>query len=632
MSFLFKTKKPKTETPEEIERERILKSEKIYQKGVTSILDIVSPSAMNITPNYIQVGGKYVRTLFVHTYPKYLQTNWLSPVINLDLIMDIGMFIYSIDSRIILKNLKKKVAQIQSSIIMAQEKGEVRDPMLEAAFVNAEELRDKLMQGTERFFKYALYFTLYADSLSELDKSTRILETLMGQKMVFTKYANFEMEQGFNSTLPLANDELAIINNLNTSPLSTTFPFVSSELTSNEGILWGINKHNNSLIIFDRFSLENANTVVFAKSGAGKSYAVKLEILRSLMMGMDVIVIDPENEYQYLSDAVGGAYLNVSIASSHRINPFDLPKKAPKNETTQDILRAKIIDLKGLISVMLGGLDPLEDSILDRALIETYAKKDITNKTILSKVEEYPTMGDLGEILELMEGGVNLTEKLKKYTEGTFAGIFNEPTNIELTNQFVAFSIRDLEDALRPTAMYVILGYIWDIIRSKLKKRIMILDEAWWMMQNEDSARFLFGLAKRARKYYLGVTTITQDVTDFLSSSYGKPIVTNSSLQLLLKQSPAAIDLVKDTFYLTENEKYLLLETDVGEGIFFAGEKHVAIRIVASYTEDQIITTDPRQLLEIEKAKKELAGKVGNNEENNEAGRSNKIERANENR
>ena len=632
MSFLFKTKKPRIETPEEIERERILKSEKIYQKGVTSILDIVSPPAMNITPNYIQVGGKYVRTLFVHTYPKYLQTNWLSPVINLDLIMDIGMFIYSIDSRTILKNLKKKVAQIQSSIIMAQEKGEIRDPMLEAAFVNAEELRDKLMQGTERFFKYALYFTLYADSLSDLDKSTRVLETLMGQKMVFTKYANFEMEQGFNSTLPLANDELAIINNLNTSPLSTTFPFVSSELTSNEGILWGINKHNNSLIIFDRFSLENANTVVFAKSGAGKSYAVKLEILRSLMMGMDVIVIDPENEYQYLSDAVGGAYLNVSIASPHRINPFDLPQKAPKNETTQDILRAKIIDLKGLISVMLGGLDPLEDSVLDRALIETYAKKDITNKTILSKVKEYPTMGDLEEISELMEGGADLAEKLKKYTEGTFAGIFNEPTNIELTNQFVAFSIRDLEDALRPTAMYVILGYIWDIIRSKLKKRIMILDEAWWMMQNEDSARFLFGLAKRARKYYLGVTTITQDVTDFLGSSYGRPIVTNSSLQLLLKQSPAAIDLVKDTFYLTENEKYLLLETDVGEGIFFAGEKHVAIRVVASYTEDQIITTDPRQLLEIEKAKKELAGKVGNNEENNEAGRSNKIERANENR
>jgi len=632
MSFLFKTKKPRIETPEEIERERILKSEKIYQKGVTSILDIVSPPAMNITPNYIQVGGKYVRTLFVHTYPKYLQTNRISPVINLDLIMDIGMFIYSIDSRTILKNLKKKVAQIQSSIIMAQEKGEIRDPMLEAAFVNAEELRDKLMQGTERFFKYALYFTLYADSLSDLDKSTRVLETLMGQKMVFTKYANFEMEQGFNSTLPLANDELAIINNLNTSPLSTTFPFVSSELTSNEGILWGINKHNNSLIIFDRFSLENANTVVFAKSGAGKSYAVKLEILRSLMMGMDVIVIDPENEYQYLSDAVGGAYLNVSIASPHRINPFDLPQKAPKNETTQDILRAKIIDLKGLISVMLGGLDPLEDSVLDRALIETYAKKDITNKTILSKVKEYPTMGDLEEISELMEGGADLAEKLKKYTEGTFAGIFNEPTNIELTNQFVAFSIRDLEDALRPTAMYVILGYIWDIIRSKLKKRIMILDEAWWMMQNEDSARFLFGLAKRARKYYLGVTTITQDVTDFLGSSYGRPIVTNSSLQLLLKQSPAAIDLVKDTFYLTENEKYLLLETDVGEGIFFAGEKHVAIRVVASYTEDQIITTDPRQLLEIEKAKKELAGKVGNNEENNEAGRSNKIERANENR
>jgi type IV secretory pathway VirB4 component len=414
-----------------------------------------------------------------------------------------------------------------------------------------------------------------------------------------------QTQSGFNSTLPLGLDQLDVANNINTSPLSTTFPFVSSDLTSNDGILYGINRHNNSLILFDRFAMENANMVVFAKSGAGKSYAVKLEILRSLMVGTDVIIIDPENEYQHLAEAVGGTYLSVSLNSDSRINPFDLPGGL-ENEENSDILRSAVINILGLFNLMLGKLNPTEEAMMDKAVWQTYAKKDITPETQDFRMAEYPTMNDLVEILQGTVGGESLAQRLSKYTEGTFAGLFNQPTNVVLNNQLVVFSIRDLEDELRPIAMYTVLNYIWNEVRRELKRRILALDEAWILMQHEDSARFVFGIAKRARKYYLGLTTITQDVADFMASPYGKPIVTNSSIQLLLKQSPAAINIIADTFFLTEGEKYLLLESEVGEGIFFAGVKHAAIKIYASYVEDQIITTDPKQLLEIQQSKEDL--------------------------
>ncbi|MBU2575899.1 ATP-binding protein, partial [Patescibacteria group bacterium] len=420
----------------------------------------------------------------------------------------------------------------------------------------------------------------------------------------------WQMEQGFNSTLPLANDELGISANLNTSPAASSFPFVSSDLTSDNGILYGVNRHNNSLILFDRFSLPNANSVVFATSGAGKSYAVKLEVLRSMMMGSDVIIIDPEREYEHLSEAVGGSYINISLNSESKINPFDLPRAIGGQERAADIIRSAVITLKGLVRLMLGQFTNEEDSIIDRALLETYAKKDITASSDLSAIEP-PIMRDFQEVLQGMEGGAPLSERLAKYTSGTFAGLLNEPTNVDMSNQLVVFSVRDLEDELRPMAVYAIVNYIWNIVRSSLKKRILVIDEAWWLMQHEDSAKFIFALVKRARKYYLGVTTITQDVNDFLASQYGQAIVTNSALQLLLRQSPASIDNVVKTFMLTEGEKYLLLEGSVGEGIFFAGNKHAAIKVVASYTEDQIITSDPRQLLEIERAKKEFAQEKG---------------------
>ena len=582
----------------------ILKVETEYREGLTSLKDVIAPAAVSFNNAYFELNGKLGRSFFVLAYPREVTTSWLSTIINMDVEMDLSMFIYPIDSADILKKLRNKVGQLGSQLTIEQEKGLVRNPELEAAYKNVEFLRDQLQQGTERFFKFGLYFTLYADEKADLDKSTSILESTLGARLVTAKPAIMQMPQGFNSTLPIASDELDVTTNMNTSPLSSTFPFVSAELTSNEGILYGINRHNNSLIIFDRFKMENANTVVFAKSGAGKSYAVKLEILRSLMMGAEVIIIDPENEYKHLAEAVGGTYLSVSLNSESRINPFDLPLPL-EGEDNADILRSAIINLLGLMNLMLGKLDPTEEALMDKALWQVYAKKDITEHSDFRSIQP-PVMQDLVEILGGMVGAEGLAQRLTKFTDGTFSGIFNQPSNVALSNQLVVFSIRDLEDSLRPIAMYVILNHIWNTVRSELKKRILVLDEAWILMQFEDSARFVFGIAKRARKYYLGLTTITQDVADFMASPYGKPIVTNSSLQLLLKQSPAAIDVIADTFFLTEGEKYLLLESEVGEGIFFAGLKHAAIKIYASYMEDQIITTDAGQLLELEKAKEEV--------------------------
>jgi hypothetical protein len=605
-----KRKQLETERLKHDTTKQLSEVERNYKEGLTTLKDILAPAALKFQSSYFELNGKFARSFFVLAYPRFLSSNWLSFIINSEGALDVSMFIYPIDSGVILKKLKNKVGEIGSQMMINQEKGLVRDPLLETAYGDVEGLRDALLQGTEKYYRFGLYFTIYADDLKELDKNSTILESSLGAKLIVTKRTLMQMEQGFNSTLPLAKDELGVANNLNTSPLSTTFPFVSSDLTGNDGILYGINRHNNSLILFDRFQMENANFVVFAKSGAGKSYAIKLEILRSLMVGVEVIVIDPENEYQHLAEAVGGTYLSISLNSDFRVNPFDLPLAIGPDDDAEDILRSAVINLLGLFSLVLGKLDPTEEAYLDKAIWQTYANKDITAQSDFTKAE-YPVMDDLINVLRDIVGAESLVQRLGKFTEGTFAGLLNQPSNVALNNQLLIFSIRDLEDQLRPIAMYIILGHIWNIVRSQLKRRILVLDEAWILMQHEDSARFVFGIAKRARKYYLGLTTITQDVADFMSSPYGKPIVTNSSIQLLLKQSPAAVDIIAETFFLTEGEKYLLLESDVGEGIFFAGLKHAAIKIYASYVEDQIITTDPKQLLEIEQSKQDFAGTSG---------------------
>jgi conjugal transfer ATP-binding protein TraC len=580
----------------------------IYRQGIVTMRDLIAPPSIEIESGYIRIGKRYCKTIYVYGYPRQVFTGWLSPIINLDELIDISLFIYPVESQVVLTNLRKKVGQMEASYTINAEKGLVRDPGLEAAIQDAEELRDKLQVGEERFFRFGLYLTMYADTIEDLTQVTRKIEGIFGQSLVYTKPSTMQMEQGFNSTTPLGTDQLQISRNMNTGALSTSFPFTSSELSRNEGILYGLNRHNNGLVLFDRFSLENANMVVFAKSGAGKSFAIKLEALRSLMMGVECIIIDPENEYKTLCDAVGGTYLRLSLASKTRINPFDLPRVFDQDEA-DNALQANIISLHGLLRLMMGGatvntssgatlsspLTPGEEADLDAAIINTYARAGITRDPLTHSATP-PTMNDLYNTLASMTGtGPNLAQRLRQYTTGTFSGIFSEQSNVELDNPFLVFNIRDLEDALRPVGMYIVLNYIWNKVKSDRRKRMLIVDEAWQLMKFDDSANFMFSLAKRARKYFLGLTTISQDVEDFLGSKMGRAIVANSSLQLLLKQAPSATDIIADTFKLTQEEKNRLSQFPVGEGLFFAGLNHVIIRILASETETALISTNPGQ-------------------------------------
>jgi hypothetical protein len=600
-------KKKEEERKKEEATKREEEAKKTYEMGLASIRDLIAPSSVQITPNYIMLNDVYIRTIFIFNYPRFIFPNWLSPLINIDMTLDIGMFIYPKENKGVLDTLKKRSGQVESALNIEAQKGLVRNPELETALQDIEELRDKLAKGEEKLFQLSLYITMQAKDLDELDLANKKIESQLGGSLIYTKRAGFQMDQGFRSTVPLGTDLLDIKRNMNTGALSTTFPFTSMDLTSNQGIMYGINRHNNGLIIFDRFELENANSVVFAKSGGGKSYAVKLEALRYMMLGTDVIVVDPENEYQNLCKVVGGSYLNMSLSSDDRINPFDLPP-LPDDATEdlgEDNLRSAIITEKGLMNLLLGKLDPEEDSLVEKALLKAYESKGIT-KDPKTQRANFPLMVDVYNALSENPKADSLSKRMEKYVTGTFSSIFNKPTNMDLNKGLVVFNIRDLESSFRPIAMYMILDFIWAKVRKEQRRRLLIVDEAWLMMEHEDAAKFIYSIAKRARKYYLGLTTITQDVEDFLGSKYGRAIVTNSSLQLLLKQSPASIESVGKTFNLTQGERSLLLESGVGEGLFFAGVNHVAIKIIASYTEDQIVTTSPKQIQEIEKAQGEL--------------------------
>ncbi len=575
----------------------------IYESANIELQDIIAPSALKIESKSINLGEKIARTFFIISYPRFLTDNWFSPIINLDKVFDISIFVHPIDTSLALRQFQKKVAEVQSQINVREKKGMVRDPMLDTAYQDLEGLRDNLIQAQEKMFDMGIYITIYADTELELFKVENEIKSMLESRLIYIKPALFQQEEGFKSIIPINTDLLNIHQKLNSEPLSSIFPFVSFDLTSDNGILYGINRHNSSLVIFDRFSLENYNSVTFAKSGSGKSYCTKLEILRSLMFDIDVMVIDPEREYEFLSEAVGGRYFNISLSSDHHMNPFDLPMPR-EDETAEDVLRSNIINLVGLFRLMLGGLTPEEDSIVDRAISETYAMKDITPDSDFSNIEP-PLLSDFEMVLSGMEGSDAIISRLAKYTKGSWSTFLNRPSNVDINKKFVVFSIRDMEDELKPVAMYIIMHYIWNAIRKNLKKRLLVVDEAWWMMKSEDTASFLYSMAKRGRKYYLGLATITQDAADFMKSPYGIPIVTNSSIQILLKQSPTTIDVLQKTFSLTDEEKYLLLESGVGEGIFFAGLKHVAIKVVASYTEDQIITSDPSQILSNRKAKED---------------------------
>jgi type IV secretory pathway VirB4 component len=575
-----------------------------FKEQLMTLTDVIAPSAVSISPRSISISGVSARVYYAVSYPRYLNDGWLEPVLNLAREVDISIFIHPIDTAETLKKFQKKVAEVQSQINIKEERGEVRDPQLEAAYMNLEDLRDKLQQAEEKLFDVGFYLAIYGEDESAINKAENDIRGILDARMIAMKPALFQQEQGFKSVLPLGNDELLVHSKFNSSPLSSFFPFTSFDLTSDTGILYGINRHNSSLVLFDRYALTNYNSVTFATSGAGKSYGLKLEILRSLMFGTEVIVIDPEREYEYLAEATGGRFFNISLSSSHHINPFDLP--APQSdEDPADVLRTHIIELVGLFRLMLGGLAPEEETLIDLAIQETYALKDITGDTNFAELEP-PLLSDFEMVLAGMEGSQSLINRLQKYTSGTWSGFMNKPSNVDINQKFVVFSLRDMEDELKTVAMYIVTNFIWGSVRRRLAKRLLVIDEAWWMMKSEDTASFLFSLAKRGRKYYLGIATITQDVDDFLRSPYGVPMITNSSIQLLMKQSPTAIDNIQRTFNLTDEEKFLLLESNVGEGIFFVGLKHVAIKIIASYTEDQIITSDPSQLLQIRQARADL--------------------------
>ena len=583
-----------------------LADEKIFQEEAFDVRDIIAPPYIGVLQDHIKLGERLAKSFFVFSYPRYLNTGWFSPVIDLNTPMDISFFIHPVSSELILKKLRKKITEVSSEILEREEKGLIRDPALQTAYQDIETLRDNLMTAQEKMFRFGVYITIYENSEKELRDTELTLRSIFESRLIYIKPALFKQKEGFISCSPYGMDLIEVHTPMDTGPLSTCFPFISFDLSSNEGILYGTNRHNNSLVLFDRFSLENANMVVFAKSGSGKSYAIKLEILRYLMQGVDCIVIDPENEYEFLADAVGGAFFKISLTSPNHLNPFDLPIPGP-DDNPEDILRSNVINMVGLLRIMLGGLTPEEDSILDEALTETYAVRDITPESDPKTwVNNTPLMSDFQEILESMTGTESLVNRMKKFTKGTFSDFFNQQSNISIDKNFVVFGIRDMEESLRPIALYIVMRYVWNMVRSKLKKRILVIDEAWWLMQSDDGASFLFGLVKRARKYWLGVTTITQDVADFMRSDYGRAIITNSSLQLLMKQSSADIDVVQKTFQLTEQEKYLLIEAAVGEGLFFAGRKHVYLSVVASQTENQIITTNPQEILQNREAKRRL--------------------------
>lgn len=592
-------KKTKEEKPVVVVAAKTQESaERKLAKGIPSVKDIIAPSAIEVDYNYIKIGDKYFRTLFVSGYPRFVGANWLEPIINFDHSITITMFYYPMNARNVLDDLRRKIAEMEATINIAKEKGKVIDPSVQAALGDAKSLQEQLVKGIERFFHFSFYLTVSADTLEVLNNITYQVESTLGSLSLISKKATLDMEAAFQSTIPTCLDKLKVIRNMDTTSVATTFPFTSSELTSSEGILYGLNRHNGSLIIFDRFSLENANSVIFAKSGAGKSYLIKLEALRSLIFGIDIIVIDPETEYKRLCEAVGGEYLDFSVNSSTKINPFDLPK-IPELE---DQLSLKILSLHALFRIMLGDLSSSESAILDRALVDTYRLKGITQDPT-TQTNEPPLLEDLYKVLQAMDEpeSKSLAEKMERYIKGSLAGVFDQRSNVNLDNSFTVFSIRNLEDVLRPIAMFMILDFIWTKVKHDLKKRLLLLDEAWTLMRYPDSAAFVYSLAKRARKYYLGLTTITQDVNDFLSTEYGKAVVTNSSIQILLKQHPAAIDKIAEVFYLSDGEKNFLLSAGIGEGLFFAGTNHVAMQVKASQSEHELITTNPREIAQRQK-------------------------------
>ncbi len=567
---------------------------KQFSQGLVSIQDIIAPEAIEVDFTFQKINSTYTRTLFVAGYPRTVPSNWLSPLINFPHQLDVAMFVFPVDVKDVLESLKRKITEMEAEITSDIRAGKISNIDTEVKLEDARVIREQLAKGAERFYQFGLYVTIQAKDKQELDRVTKAVQSTLGSLLIVSKKATLQMDEGFKTTIPMGIDHLLITRNMDTTALATTFPFTSSELTMDTGIVYGINEHNESLVVFDRFKMESFNMVIFAKSGAGKSYTVKLEILRQLMFDTEVLVLDPEHEYEDLAKSVGGEYINFNFDSEVKINPFDLSTVYEEGENE---LGQKIIHLHSLLKVMLGEMTPTQDAMIDRALVAAYKAKGITPDPA-TQTNEPPLMEDLYKALIGMENddANEIAARLEKFITGSFRGIFDQKSNLNITNQLTIFSVREMEEDLRPIAMFVILDYIWTRIKKKLKKRILIIDEAWYFMRYPDAAYFMQSIAKRARKYYLAVTTITQDVEDFMGNEFGKAIVSNASIKFLMKQSPSSIPILAETFYLSEGEKQLLVSSDVGEGIFFAGQNHVALRVVASEEEHAVITTNPEEL------------------------------------
>lgn len=606
LPFFNKKKNDKPVTPEQTQEARTIEKVKEFSQGLVSIQDIIAPEAIEVDFTYQKINSTYTRTLFVAGYPRTVPANWLSPLINYPWQINVSMFVFPVDASEVLDDLKRKITEMEAEIQSDIRAGKISNINTEIKLNDARVIREQLAAGSERFFQFGLYVTIRADSLEQLDKVTKNIQSTLGSLLIVSKKTTLQMDEGFKTTLPMGVDKLLVTRNMDTTSLATTFPFTSSELTMETGIMYGINEHNESLVIFDRFKMENANMVIFAKSGAGKSYTVKLEMLRQLMFGTEIICLDPEHEYEDLAKTVGGEYINFTFGSETKINPFDLSNMYEEGENE---LGQKIISLHGLLKVMLGEMTPQQEALLDRALVASYKAKGITPDPA-TQTNEPPLMEDLYKALIGMENEAanDISARLEKYITGSFRGIFDKASNIDITNQLTVFSVKEMEENLRPVAMYIILDFIWTRVKKDLKKRILVIDEAWYFMKHPDSASFIHSMVKRARKYYLGVTTITQDVEDFIHNDYGKAIVSNASIQFLMKQSTSSIPVLAETFYLSEGERQLLVSADVGEGVFFAGQNHVALRVVASDEEHQVITTNPEEILE--KNEQKLKDKV----------------------
>jgi hypothetical protein len=569
----------------------------LYDETI-GIPDKIAPAAFEVDFNDVKINDLYIRTIIVNDYKK-AYPGMLESLINYEEPIDISMYYYPIDTGEIVDKIRRKIAELEAQLNLELESGKVPNAYAKVALQDALKQQEELASGVERYFHFALYITIKGETLSDLNNLTSTVISDLSSKEMNTKLPTLKMENAFKSSLPYGFDRLRQTRNMDTSSIAMTFPFTSSDLSQEKGILYGINTYNRGLVVFDRFSMPNANMVVLASSGGGKSFFVKLEIIRSLMLGTECIVIDPENEYEDLCKSVGGAYVSFSQDGKNKLNPFELPAGAESNE---DELRLKELSLQGFFKILFGTLSTRGTSILDRAIRMCYREKGITNDKS-TFVNEPPRMEDLYKTLRAMEEmeAQDMALKIERFLVGSASGIFDKKTNIEISNSLTIFSIRDLSEELRPLAMYLMLDFIWTKIKRERKRRILAIDEAWVLMKYPDSALFINSVAKRARKYYLGLTTITQEVSDFLNTDYGRAVVTNSSIQVLFRQSPVAIDGLAGTFDLSEGEKAYLLSVPPGNGLFFAGTNHVSIDVKASPTEYALVTSNP---VELEKMKK----------------------------